>query len=192
VHVTDKLVACVWARELGLPIGDIVLAHNANRTVPDFLETGEWQPRPSITTLATAMDVGNPSNMERLNSLYGDHTRMKTRIRAVSVDDEAIAATIRSEFERSGLTLCPHSAVGARSYRMMKPQERRGAHWVLAATAHPAKFPEIVEPLIGERIAPPAALARVLGREADYQEIEVTYANFKEQLLATGNRLDYT
>ena len=63
-------VACVWARKLGLPIGRIVLAHNANRTVPDFLESGEWRPRPSVPTLASAMDVGTPSNMERLRALF--------------------------------------------------------------------------------------------------------------------------
>jgi threonine synthase len=185
-------VACVWARELGLPIGDIVLAHNANRTVPDFLETGEWRPRSSITTLATAMDVGNPSNMERLNCLYGDHARMTARIRAVSVDDEAIRASIRTEFELSGLRLCPHSAVAARAYRMLKPQDRHRSHWVLAATAHPAKFPEIVEPLIGERIELPPALVHLLGRDMDYQEVEPQYEALRDQLLATWNRLDYT
>ena len=63
-------VACIWARKLGLPIGDIVLAHNANRTVPDYLHSGQWRPRPSIPTLASAMDVGDPSNMERLRSLF--------------------------------------------------------------------------------------------------------------------------
>ena len=62
--------AAVWARALGFPIARIILAHNANRTVPDFLETGVWQPRPSIATLASAMDVGNPSNMERMRALY--------------------------------------------------------------------------------------------------------------------------
>lgn len=185
-------VACVWARELGLPIGDILLAHNANRTVPDFLECGEWRPRPSITTLATAMDVGNPSNVERLNAVYGDHACMTARIRAVSVDDEAIRASIRHEFERSGLTLCPHSAVAGHAYRMLKPQDRRRAHWVLAATAHPAKFPEIVEPLIGERIALPPALARMLGQDVDHQEVEVRYECLRDQLLTTWNRLDYT
>ena len=65
-------VACVWARKIGLPIGRIVLAHNANRAVPDFLRAGEWQPRASIPTLASAMDVGSPSNMERLRALFPD------------------------------------------------------------------------------------------------------------------------
>lgn len=185
-------VACVWARELGLPIGDIVLAHNANRTVPDFLETGVWQPRPSVKTLATAMDVGNPSNMERLSGLYGDHLRIRARVRAVSVSDDEIRASIRHEFRKSGLTICPHSAVGAHAYRMMQLQERSRAHWVLAATAHPAKFPEIVEPLIGERIELPPALAHVLGQAMDYQEVEARYEALRDQLLATWNRLDYT
>jgi threonine synthase len=75
-------VACVWARKLGLPIGRIVLAHNANRAVPDYLESGEWQPRASVPTLASAMDVGTPSNMERLRSLFPDVESVRDAVRA--------------------------------------------------------------------------------------------------------------
>ncbi|MGH7105461.1 MAG: threonine synthase [Acetobacteraceae bacterium] len=84
-------VACIWARKLGLPIADVVLAHNANRTVPDFLQTGDWRPRPSIATLASAMDVGNPSNMERLHALYPDLTEIRGAVTACTVSDEADA-----------------------------------------------------------------------------------------------------
>src|SRR5690606_33251688 len=80
-------VACVWARKIGLPIDEIVLAHNANRTVPDYLETGEWQPRPSVATLASAMDVGNPSNMERMRSLYPNFAELSEAVSADSIDD---------------------------------------------------------------------------------------------------------
>jgi len=185
-------VACLWARELGLPIGDIVLAHNDNRTVPDFLETGEWRPRASVQTLATAMDVGDPSNMERLNLLYGDFAHLKARIRAISVSDNDIRTSIKREFERSGLVLCPHGAVAAHAYRHMKPELRRRSHWVLAATAHPAKFPEIVEPLIGRPIEMPPSLTQLLRRRTDYREIDVSDALFREQLLEWHSRLDYT
>jgi len=185
-------VACLWARELGLPIGDIVLAHNANRAVPDFLETGEWRPRTSVQTLATAMDVGDPSNIERLNSLYGDFARMKARIRAVSVSDDDIRVSVRREFERSGLVLCPHGAVTAQAYRTLKPELRRRSHWVLAATAHPAKFPEIVEPLIGRNVEVPPTLAQLMRRRTDCREIDARYEPLREQLLETSSRLDYT
>ncbi len=83
-------VACVWARKIGLPIGRIVLAHNANRAVPDFLRTGEWQPRASVPTLASAMDVGAPSNMERLRALFPDLESVRGAVRAESVTDVQI------------------------------------------------------------------------------------------------------
>jgi len=177
-------VACVWARELGLPIGDIVLAHNANRTVPDFLADGRWRPRPSIATIASAMDVGDPSNIERLRFLYRDHATMTARIRAVSIGDDAIRKSIQSEYRQSGLTLCPHSAAAAQAYRMLTDEERRDSHWVLVATAHPAKFLETVEPLVGRAIAPPPALARLLERPHARDEIDANLDGLRERLLA--------
>jgi len=179
-----QAVACCWARELGLPIGEIMLAHNANRTVPDFLADGRWRPRPSIATIASAMDVGDPSNIERLRFLYRDQATMTARVRAVSIGDDAIRKSIQSEYRHSGLTLCPHSAAAARAYRMLDDEERRGSHWVLVATAHPAKFPEIVEPLIGRTIVPPPALARLLERPVARQEIDASLDRLREGLLA--------
>src|SRR6202044_1991863 len=79
--------AAVWAPAPGFPIARIILAHNINRTVPDFLKTGVWQPRPSVATLASAMDVGNPSNMERLRALYPTWETMRDHLSADSVDD---------------------------------------------------------------------------------------------------------
>jgi threonine synthase len=164
--------ACAWAREIGLPIGAIVLAHNANRTVPDFLADGTWRPRASVATLASAMDVGDPSNMERLMALYPGRTEMTGRLRAVSIDDAAIRESIRAEFARAGLVLCPHSAAGLAVYRSLPEAGRRGAHWVVVATAHPAKFPETVEPLLGRHIEPPPALAALLGRPSRASRID--------------------
>ena len=179
-----QAVACVWARELGLPVGEIVLAHNANRTVPDFLSDGRWRPRPSIATIASAMDVGDPSNIERLRFLYRDQATLTARIRAVSVGDDAIRRSIQSEYQQSGLVLCPHSAVGAQAYRMLPDEERRDSHWVLLATAHPAKFQETVEPLLGRAITPPPALARLLGRPVIREEIDGNLDALRERLLA--------
>jgi threonine synthase len=179
-----QAVACVWARELGLPIGEIVLAHNANRTVPDFMADGRWRPRPSIATIASAMDVGDPSNIERLRFLYRDHTTMTARIRAVSIGDDAIRKSIQFEYRQSGLTLCPHSAAAAQAYRMLSDAERRDSHWVLVATAHPAKFREIVEPLVGREIATPPALARLLERPHTRNDIDASLDGLRERLLA--------
>ncbi|MGH8258516.1 MAG: threonine synthase [Steroidobacteraceae bacterium] len=164
-------LACIWARRLGLPIADIVLAHNANRTVPDFLRTGTWSPRSSIATLASAMDVGNPSNMERLRSLYPDLEALRGAVTADTVDDAAIRERIRAGFERYGQVWCPHTATAAEVHERLPPERRRGKRWVLVATAHAAKFKEIVEPLIGRAVATPQALAQLYARPASCTEI---------------------
>src|SRR6201999_2003706 len=134
--------ACIWARKVGLPIRDIVLAHNVNQTVTHFLHTGEWRPRPSIATLASAMDVGNPSNMERLRALFPKLADLRTAVSAESVDDAAIRERIRQGFERYGQIWCPHTATAAEVYE--RRLSSRPGRWVVVSTAHPAKFSEIV------------------------------------------------
>jgi threonine synthase len=154
--------AAVWARALGFPIGRIILAHNVNRTVPDFLETGVWRPRPSIATLASAMDVGNPSNMERMRALYPTIDAMREQLSADSVDDATIRARIGEDFMRYGREWCPHTATAAELYARLSVAARRDHPWVVVATAHPAKFNEIVEPLIGRSVTVPESLDRLL------------------------------
>jgi threonine synthase len=154
--------AAVWARALGLPIGRIVLAHNANRTVPDYLESGAWQPRPSVPTLASAMDVGNPSNMERIRALYPTVDSIREELSADSVDDATIRARIGEDFMQYGREWCPHTATAAEVYARLSAHDRREHPWVLVATAHPAKFHDVVEPIIGKTVDVPASLARLL------------------------------
>jgi threonine synthase len=163
-------LACVWAREMGLPIGEIVLASNANVTVPEFLRSGEWRPRPSVATLASAMDVGNPSNMERLRWLFPDRETLSGRLTAQSVSDEEIRATIRRDYSELGQTWCPHTATAACVYRRLGDR-RAGERWVVVATAHPAKFNDIVEPLIGTEVPVPTALAQLLSLPSVQAEI---------------------
>jgi len=154
--------AAVWARALGFPIGRIVLAHNANHTVPDYFQSGEWRPRPSVATLASAMDVGNPSNMERLRTLYPTIESLRAQLSADSVDDATIRGRIAQDFTQYGREWCPHTATAAEVYSRLTPQERRDHAWVLVATAHPAKFNEVVEPIIGKTVEVPDALGRLL------------------------------
>jgi threonine synthase len=162
-------VACLWARESGLPIGDVVLATNANDVIPEYLETGEWQPRPTTATLANAMDVGNPSNMERLFALWPDLAAARRAVRAFSVDDDAIRDRIRRGPAEWGETWDPHTAAA------VDVRERiGGGHWVLVATAHPAKFESVVEPLVGHQVPVPPALAALLERPTRATEIEPT------------------
>jgi threonine synthase len=154
--------AAMWARAAGFPIERIILAHNANRTVPDFLDDGAWRPRPSIPTLASAMDVGNPSNMERIRALYPTFASVREQLSAFSIDDATIRRRIGEDFMHFGREWCPHTATAAEVYARLSERERRDTPWVLAATAHPAKFNDIVEPIIGKTVAVPPALARLL------------------------------
>ncbi|MGI9330757.1 MAG: threonine synthase [Gammaproteobacteria bacterium] len=175
--------ACVWARRMGMPIDRIVFATNANRTIPDFLASGDWAPRPSVATLASAMDVGNPSNMERLRALVGEDAESVGReITAYPVDDETIRATIKSEYARHGLACCPHTATGLHVYRELPESERRGRQWAVVSTAHAAKFDTIVEPLLGIQVEPPPDLAEILDWPSHFETIDA-------DLDALGRRL---
>jgi len=153
--------ACLMARESGLPIGEIVLATNANLTVAEFMDSGDWQPRASVPTLASAMDVGDPSNMERVFWRYRDHAGVSEAFTAISVDDAAIRETIVAGPTRWHQVWCPHTATAMRVWESMSAADQaRG--WVLVATAHPAKFDDIVEPLIGEAVPVPEEMQRLL------------------------------
>jgi threonine synthase len=179
-------VACVWARKIGLPIGRIVLAHNANRPVPDFLASGQWQPRASIPTLASAMDVGTPSNMERLRALFPDIDAVRDAVSAHSVSDAEIRARITHDYRQYaseyGKPWCPHTATAAEVYARMPESERAAGRWVLVSTAHPAKFREIVEPLTGQRIEMPESLAKLYSRPVSCAELDPTLAALTEAL----------
>jgi threonine synthase len=164
--------ACVLAKHAGLPIDRVVLATSANTTIADFLATGQWLPRPTVATLASAMDVGNPSNMERLRNFCGSVDEIREEVSAIPVTDEEIRAAIREEFRLHRLPWCPHTATALHAYRHRLPEaERRERHWIVVATAHPAKFDTIVEPLVGEPVPPPPELLRLLGLPARFESI---------------------
>jgi threonine synthase len=166
--------AAIWARALGFPIGRIILAHNRNRAVPDYLLTGNWLPRPSIATLASAMDVGNPSNMERLRAFYPTFTTLRKHVSAVSVDDTAIRMRIKEDYTQYAREWCPHTATAAEAYSQLSEEERTAQPWVIVATAHPAKFNEIVEPIIGKPVDVPPDLQRLLDMPAQHADIPPT------------------
>lgn len=178
-------VACVWARRVGLPIGDIVLAHNANRTVPDLLDHGVLEPRPSVATLASAMDVGNPSNLERLRDLHASLGSLRDAVSAVSVDDEAIRIRIREGYRRFGQIWCPHTAVAAEACARLPAETRRAQSWCIVATASPAKFPETVEPLLGQPVPVPAALAALFDRPVQVRPLAADYPSLRAALERT-------
>lgn len=178
-------LACVMAREMGLPIGPIILATNANRTISDYFETLKWLPRPSVQTLASAMDVGDPSNMERLRSLVGDAQVLRERLGVLAVTDDLIEAAIRRDFDEFGFATCPHTATATHAWRQLDEELRVEHDWILVATAHPAKFETIVEPLIGTTVPLPQGLADILSRpshstaiEADLSALDTALSQF--------------
>jgi threonine synthase len=175
-------LACIWAREMGLPIADIVLATNANRGLVDYVRGGPWRPRPSLATLASAMDVGNPSNLERLRWLDPDRTSLRGCLDAHAVGDDDIRETIRRDWREWRRAWCPHTATAACVYRRL-PAARGGGRWVIVATAHPAKFEETVEPLIGTTLPVPDSLAEILARPPIERQIAARPEELHEALL---------
>ena len=157
------VVAALWARDLGLPIGPIVAATNANRPLSDWHRGGSYAPAPSRATIANAMDVGAPSNFERLARLPEPRAQL---LAVERIDDAAIRAWIRAEYTRSGYVLCPHSATAVEAWARLDPAIQDERVWIAAATAHPYKFADVVEPLIGQKLIPPPALAAILDRPA--------------------------
>ena len=156
--------ACIMAREMGLPIGPVILATNANRTIADYFETLEWLPRASLQTLASAMDVGDPSNMERLRHMVGEADVLREQLGVLSVSDEQIRASIRQDFEDFGFATCPHTATATHTWRQLDDELAAAHDWILVGTAHPAKFETIVEPLIGTSVPVPPELQTLLDR----------------------------
>jgi threonine synthase len=177
-------VACVWARALGLPIREVIFAVNANRTIPDFLATGQWEPRASQATLASAMDVGNPSNMERLRDLLPDLGSLREAVEAYPVDDDAIRSQIAKDYQRYGEIWCPHTATAFWVYDHLPAGRKSARPWIVSATAHPAKFEGVVEPLIGREVAMPESLRTLLARPTSQIAI-------KPQLTELARELDH-
>ncbi len=160
-------MACLWARACGLPVGKVVLAQNANRAMVRFFDEGRYAPAPSIATIANAMDVGNPSNFERFDAGLAV---LNHEVRALSVDDDTIGAQIAKDAKENNHDWCPHSAVAAYAYDQLGEDEK-DVPWVIVATAHPYKFREIVEPLVGHDIAPSPALAAIKDMPMRVQDI---------------------
>lgn len=163
--------AAYWAFTTGVPIESIVLAVNANKTIPDYLESGVYNPRASVKTLANAMDVGSPSNMERLLNLYGDIDLFRQFVKSYSVSDAEIKETIKKTYEDTSYIICPHTACAKKVYE----DHYKNQPSILVSTAHPAKFETIVEPLIDKKIPVPQELSKLLEMEEEYTSVSTNY-----------------
>ncbi|MEO8001777.1 MAG: threonine synthase [Arenimonas sp.] len=163
--------AAILAKTAGAPIGDIVLATNANHVLSDFFDTGEYTPRDSLSTLANAMDVGAPSNLERLRFLYPSAQIHQAIVKVESVGDDEIRRAIPVTLDRYDEIICPHTACGMVALeRLRDAGDQRD--WCVVATAHPAKFETVVEPLIQQSIAVPEPLQKLLDRPANADLLE--------------------
>jgi threonine synthase len=183
-----NLTAGLIAKRIGLPIARFVAATNVNDAVPEYLASGRYEPRPSIATVANAMDVGAPSNFERVQALYdNDLEALRRDIAGSAYEDAQVTAEIASVHQQHGYVLDPHSAI---AWLALKDHlaEDRDAQGVFLATAHPAKFREVVEPAISQRIDLPRPLAEALSRRRRSISMPADYDPLEDFLRATPAR----
>ena len=173
-----NLTAGLMAKRMGVPVSRFIAATNVNDVVPEYLQTGKFEPRPSAETLSNAMDVGDPSNFARMLWLYdGSVDAMRRDVVGRAYTDEQTRETIEAVHRRLGCALDPHSAIG-----YLGASESQAATRVFLATAHPAKFRETVEPLIHETVPLPPAIQKSATRPEYVSEMSADYESLKEFL----------
>lgn len=165
-----NVTACYWAQKLGFPIREIAISTNSNKVLGDYLEKAEFVPRSSIETHASAMDVGNPSNFERLLALFKDHDDFKKNVRIESVSDADIETTIADVYQKYNELICPHTATA-----FFMRQQLSDKDWIIVATAEAAKFETVIEPLVKHKIPLSKRLLSLLHNEAEVLEASADF-----------------
>ena len=177
-----NITAGLFAKKMGLPVKRFIAANNRNDIFLQYLKTGVYTPRPSVSTIANAMDVGDPSNFARVLDLYsGSHAAISTEISGVSYNDEQIADSLKSCYQETGYLLDPHGAVGYRALRDGLAVNEIG---VFLETAHPAKFLETVEGIIGEKVEIPLKLQEFMKGEKKSLPLSKDFETFKKYLMS--------
>jgi threonine synthase len=177
-----NLTAAVMAWKSGLQVEHFVASTNINNVVPEYLRTGLYNPGASVQTLASAMDVGNPSNFERLLDIFdNDWNKMKAVISGSWFDDDRIRQHIMSEYQRSGYILDPHGAVASLGMDRYL-DEHPGTSGIFVETAHPAKFSNTVEPLTGYAVPAPASFGQYLTGRKEALVMNPEYIHLEEYL----------
>ena len=176
-----NICAALFGHEMGLPIKRFIAANNANDVFYNYLQTGKYEPKASIQTLANAMDVGDPSNFARIYDLYGkSHERISSLISGATYKDEQIAETMRQCYSETGYVLDPHGACG---YKALEEGLQEGEIGVFCETAHPAKFKEKVDSILGTDIEIPVRLRAFMEGEKQSVEMSKDFADFKHYLM---------
>ena len=176
-----NITAGLFGKRMGLPVSRFIAANNRNDIFYQYLLTGVYSPRPSIATIANAMDVGDPSNFARVLDLYqNSHQAICADISGATYTNEQIADTMRQVWQEHHYLLDPHGACG---YRALAEGLQPGETGIFLETAHPAKFKDTVEKIIGESISIPAKLQAFMSGEKQSQPISREFADFKKYLL---------
>lgn len=177
-----NITAALFGHRMGLPIGRFIAANNANDIFYNYLQSGKYEPKPSRQTIANAMDVGDPSNFARIYDLYGgDHKQITSLISGATYTDDMIRETMADCYGRTGYILDPHGACG---YRALKEGLRSGEYGVFCETAHPAKFKDTVESIIGAEVEIPARLAEFMKGNKQSVELSKNFKDFKSFLMS--------
>ena len=178
-----NITAGLMAKKMGLPISHFIAASNANNIVPQYLSTGNYNPKPSVQTISNAMDVGNPSNFARMQDLFGfTWNNMTKEISGYSFDDEATKRGIQTVFKKYDYVIDPHGAVGFLAFEKYR-KENPNAKGVILETAHPSKFLDIVEEVISKKVDIPERLAILAKKEKVSVLMNTAFQPFKNWLL---------
>ena len=178
-----NLCAGLLAYKSGLPVKHFIAACNANDVVPDYFLSGHYEPQPAIATISNAMDVGDPSNFVRMLELFGkDVEELRSMISSYSISDEETRATIKEVKEKFGYLLDPHGAVGYAAVEQYIAGHT-GERAIFLETAHPIKFYDVVEPVIGERIPLPGGVKDIMEKKKVSTKISTYYTELKDFLL---------
>jgi len=176
-----NITAGLFAKRMGLPVKRFIAANNRNDIFLHYLNTGIYTPKPSIATIANAMDVGDPSNFARVLDLYsGSHADICQEISGVSYTDEQISETMRKCYSGTGYLLDPHGACG---YQALKDKLKENENGIFLETAHPAKFAETVENVIGQKVEIPEKLQEFMKGTKKSIPIGKEFEEFKEFLM---------
>jgi len=181
-NITAGLLAC----KSGLKVDQMIAGTNANDIIPKYLLSGDYQPRPSVSTIANAMDVGDPSNYLRLLELYEhDFSKIQSEMIGYSMNDDAIKELISTVYNKHQYIMDPHGAIG---YQSLKEKGFENNYKVFLETAHPVKFRDVVEPVINKKLPVPERLAVCLEKKKEAVYLSTSYDEFKNFLLDSLQR----
>ncbi len=179
-----NLTGGLLAKKMGMPAEHFIAATNVNDVVPEYLQGDKFEPRSSKQTISNAMDVGDPSNFVRIKHLFDhDDTRIRNAINGFSYTDDETRETIREIHEKQGYLMCPHTAIGYRAAMEYQEEKDDSGPCVTLATAHPVKFRDVIEPVIGQKIEVPDRLSHWISEEKKSIEMGSDFESFKQFLL---------